>query len=64
MQPIKKFEKYFMAHEYTPKIFHDPLQKPSGAPPTYLIYIPLVTFSLIVHILLFYYIVFNTRSKL
>ena len=53
-----------MAHEYTPKIFHDPRQKPSGAPPTYLIYIPLVTFSLIVHILLFYYIVFNTRSKL
>ena len=53
-----------MAHEYTPKIFHDPLQKPSGAPPTYLIYSPLVIFSLIMDILLFYYIVFNTRSKL
>ena len=24
MWPIKNFEKYFMAHKYIPKIFHDP----------------------------------------
>ena len=24
MWPIKNFEKYFMAHQYVPKIFHDP----------------------------------------
>ena len=24
MWPIKNFEKYFVAHQYMPKIFHDP----------------------------------------
>ena len=37
---IKKFEKYFMAHQYTPKIFHDPHRNPPVSPPTYLIYGP------------------------
>ena len=26
--PIKNFEKYFMAHQYVPKIFHDPHKNP------------------------------------
>ena len=33
---IKKFEKYFMAHQYTPKIFHDSHKGPPAPPPTYL----------------------------
>ena len=32
--PSKIFEKYFMAHQYMPKIFH-------GPPPTYLMYGPI-----------------------
>ena len=30
-----------MAHQYVPKIFHDPPQTPSSPPPTYLMYGPL-----------------------
>ena len=41
MLPIKNIETYFMAHQYVPKIFHDPPQKPSDPPPTYLMYGPL-----------------------
>ena len=26
--PIKNFEKYFMAHQYIPKIFHGPHKNP------------------------------------
>ena len=26
--PIKNFEKYFMAHQYMLKTFHDPLENP------------------------------------
>ena len=42
MFPIKyEFSniKYFMAHQYIPKIFHDPCKKTQlPAPPTYLMY--------------------------
>ena len=31
-----------MAHQYMPKIFHEPLQKSSDPPPTYLKYRPLL----------------------
>ena len=45
------FEKYFMAHQYMPKIFHEP-HKNSPAPPplplTYLIYGPLTIERLVV----------------
>ena len=39
------FEKYFMAHQYMPKIFHDPHKNPSQTPtpppsPTDLMYGP------------------------
>ena len=34
--PIKNFEKYFMAHQYMPKIFHDPHKNLPALPPTYL----------------------------
>ena len=39
--PIKSFEKYFMAHQYMPKIFHDPHKNPlppPTPPATYLTY--------------------------
>ena len=39
---MKHFEKYFMAHEYKPKIFHDPHKNPpptSPTSPTYLMYV-------------------------
>ena len=39
--PIKKFEKYFMVHQYMPKIFHGPHKNPLAPPPTYLMYGPL-----------------------
>ena len=47
MWPIKNFEKYLMAHQYMPKIFHGPHKNPPPPlPPTYLIYGPLyATFS-------------------
>ena len=38
--PIKNFEKYFMAHQYTPKLFHEPHSNPPVPPPTYLMYGP------------------------
>ena len=38
LRPIKYFQKYFMAHEYMPKIFHDPCKNPLALPPTYLMY--------------------------
>ena len=36
--PSKKFEKYFMAHQYVPKIFHDLHKNPPAFAPTYLMY--------------------------
>ena len=42
MWPIKNFEKYFMAHQFMPKIFHDPHKHSPVSPPTYLMYGPLV----------------------
>ena len=33
---IKIFEKYFMDHQYVPKIFHDPYKNPP-APPSYIL---------------------------
>ena len=41
MWPIKSFEKHFMAHQYMPKIFHDPHKTPSPPPPLYLMYVAL-----------------------
>ena len=38
--PIKNFEKYFMVHQYLPKLFHDPHKNPPAAPPTFLMYGP------------------------
>ena len=37
---IKNFGKYFMAHQYMPKIFHGPHKNPPAPPPTYLMYGP------------------------
>ena len=37
---IKSFEKYFMIHQYMPKIFHDPHKNPPAPPPTKLMYSP------------------------
>ena len=39
--PIKNFEKYFMAHQHMPKIFHGRHKNPLALPPTYLMYGPL-----------------------
>ena len=39
---IKNFEKYFMAHQYMPKIFHELHKNPQAPPPTCLMYGPLV----------------------
>ena len=39
---IKIFEKYFMDHQYVPKIFHDPYKNPPAPLPTYLMYGPLL----------------------
>ena len=38
--PLKKFEKYFMVHQYMLRIFHGPHKIPPDRPPTYLIYGP------------------------
>ena len=38
--PIKNFEKYFMAHQYMPKIFHGLHKNSPAPPPTYLVYGP------------------------
>ena len=38
---MKNFEKYFMAHQYKPKIFHDPHKDPLVPPLRYLMYCPL-----------------------
>ena len=35
---IKNFEKYFMAHQYMPKIFNGPHKNPTALPPTNLMY--------------------------
>ena len=35
MWPIKNFEKYFMAHQYMPKIFYEPHK--TLLPPSYII---------------------------
>ena len=43
MWPIKNFEKYFIAHQYMPKIFHDP-HKNSPAP-SYILNVPSLTCS-------------------
>ena len=41
MRPIKKFEKYFMAHQYMRKTLHDPHENPPATPPAYLMQGPL-----------------------
>ena len=38
---IQKFKKYFIAHQYMPKILHDP-KKNLRPPPTYLMFRPLL----------------------
>ena len=42
IEPIKNFEKYFMAHQYMPKISHDPHKNSLATLPTYLMYSLLV----------------------
>ena len=37
---MKNFEKYFMAHQYLPKIFDGPHKIPLTPAPTYLMYGP------------------------
>ena len=39
--PIKNLEKYFTAHQYMPKIFHEPHKNSPAFPPKYLMYSPL-----------------------
>ena len=39
---IKKFEKYFMAHQYMLNIFHNPRKNSPAPSPTYLMYGPLL----------------------
>ena len=52
MWPIKNFEKYFMAHQYTPKIFHHSHKNPLLLPsPTYLMLGPLFGDGLILLVL-------------
>ena len=46
MWPIKNFEKYSTAFQYTPKIFHEPHNNPVAPPPTYLMYCLLYVFWL------------------
>ena len=69
MWPIKNFEEYFIAHQYMPKISHDPhknplpLNTPSPTllPPTYLKYTPLTNetnFNAVI-----YYFQGNTTRK-
>ena len=38
--PINIWLKYFMAHQYLPKILHGPHKNPLAHPPTYLMYGP------------------------
>ena len=38
---MKYFEKYFMAHQYMPKTFHDPYKNPAVPTPIYIMYGPL-----------------------
>ena len=45
MWPIKNFEKYFMAHQYMPKIFHGPHKNSPAPSPTCLMYGPLTAFE-------------------
>ena len=40
--PIKNFEKYFMIHQYMPKIFQEPYKNPPPPSPKYLMYGPLI----------------------
>ena len=46
MWPIKNFEKYSTAFQYTPKIFHEPHNNPVAPPPTHLMYSLLYVFWL------------------
>ena len=39
-----------MAHQYMPKIFHDPHKNPPAPPPTYLMYGPLMSSCKFCHI--------------
>ena len=41
--PSKNFEKYFMAHQYMPKIFHGPHKNSPAPSPTYLMYGPWIS---------------------
>ena len=38
---MKHFEKYFMAYQYMPTIFHEPHKNPPATPRTYLMFGPL-----------------------
>ena len=40
--PVKNFERYFMAHQYMPKLSHDPHKNSLAPSPTYLMYGPLI----------------------
>ena len=42
---MKYFQKYFIAHQYMPKIFHDPCQNPLDPLPTYFMYGPSFVFD-------------------
>ena len=42
MWHIKNFAKYFMSHQYMPKIFHDSDKSPPAPSPTYLMCGPLI----------------------
>ena len=66
MWPIKNFVKYFMAHQYIPKIFNDPHKNPPAHPSNILnvwflisaqIYYFLL-YSLIIHFYHFFFLVF------
>ena len=61
MWPIKSFEKYFMAHQYMPKIFHDPHKTPLPPPPLYLMYVALYIVKTVnmsfLNTMLYYYII-------
>ena len=54
---MKNFEKYFVAHQYMPKIFHDPYKNPPAPSPTYLMYGPLL------EVLLKFYVKMNTAVQ-
>ena len=48
--PIKNFEKYFMVHQYMPKIFHDPTK--TIPPPSYILNVRSLMWKQLVYLLL------------